>query len=156
MSFTPDMGQLRGLTYETASLYGMPHVGCFYKREDMAATALADGARCLACGRGDGLNRHHEPPRSKGTFVLATPKGRFVLLPALIALCGSGTTGCHGMRHSGRLSFRWEWDSDEKAQMWWDGTFLSKGLRPNGPWLYKHGRYVVESDGITWEYRGEI
>ena len=28
MSFTPDMEQLRGLSYETASLFGMPHVGC--------------------------------------------------------------------------------------------------------------------------------
>ena len=78
-----------------------------------------------------------------------------MLLPALIDLCGSGTTGCHGDRHNGRLKIRWEWDTDENARKWWDGTYLSKPYHdPHGQWLYSHGCYVFERDGGEWRYRG--
>lgn len=160
MTFTPSREQLRGLSVEVASLYGMPHIGCRYTAEDIAATAFSDAMpqrRCACCGRTDGPhNRHHEPPRSKGSFLMQTPRGRFVLLPALIDLCGSGTQGCHGARHSGLLRIEWKWNSDEEAAMWWDGTFLSWGLRTHGPWLWEHGRYVFCYNGVAWEHRGEI
>lgn len=159
MSYVPNCDQLRGLSYPKASIYGMPHIGCRYYADDISATEWdSDNRRCAVCGRTDGMhNRHHEPPRSNGTFLLRTPMGQFVLLPALIDLCGSGTTGCHGDRHNGRLSIRWEWDSDDDARMWWDGTLLSRPFHePHGKWLYRHGRYVFNFDGYEWEYREDV
>ena len=158
MSYMPSMHQLRGLSYETASLFGMPHIGARYFREDINCTEWeGDTRRCAFCGRATGAHsKHHEPPRSKGSFLLATPIGSFVLMPALIDLCGSGTTGCHGDRHNGRLKIRWKWDSDEFAEMWWQGAFLKKGMAPNGKWLFGYGRYVFERNGRTFEYREDI
>lgn len=154
---TPSMEQLGWLSYETAKLYGMPHVGCRYFRDDVDATAWEDEVRrCAACGRANGPHsRHHEPPKGRGrSFNLKTPMGTFVLKPALIDLCGSGTTGCHGDRHNGRLRIAWEWDSDEDEERWWDGFWLSRPYHePHGKWLYRHGRYVFEKDGLTWEHR---
>jgi len=51
-----------------------------------------DLGRCAWCGRwyGDALNIHHRLLRSHGTDN--SPSN-------LIALCGSGTTGCHGAVH---------------------------------------------------------
>ena len=141
--------QLCGLSYDTASLFGMPHVGCRYTREDVSATAWdGDSRLCAVCGRvGGSHSKHHEPPRSKGRFILRTPVGQFVLLPALIDLCGSGTTGCHGERHNGLLRIRWEWDTPEDERMWWSGEYLKRGWKPNGKWLFDHGCYVFERGG---------
>ncbi|WKW87090.1 HNH endonuclease [Microbacterium phage Nicole72] len=52
-----------------------------------------DLGRCSWCGRyyGDALNLHHRLLRSHGTDN--SPSN-------LIALCGSGTTGCHGGVHA--------------------------------------------------------
>lgn len=157
MSFTPSMEQLKGLSYDRASLYGMPHIGCKYRYEDIGATAWdGDYRRCACCGRTNGYhNRHHEPPKKWGSFLLETPMGKFVLLPALIDLCGSGTQGCHGDRHSGKLKIRWEWDSDEFAEQWWSGYLLSRPYHePHGKWLYGCGCYVFEHNGSEWRYRG--
>ena len=154
---TPTREQLGGLSYETASLYGMPHIGCKYLRDDINATAWEDRyvRRCAVCGKVNGQHsRHHEPPKGKGSFVLKTPMGKFVLKPALIDLCGSGTTGCHGKRHNRELAIRWEWDSEEYEEQWWSGYFLSRQLHePHGKWLYWYGRYVFSVDGKTWEHR---
>jgi len=159
-----DPSQLRGLSYETAKLYGMPHIGSWYLSENVKDYAIPSYAPCAACGR-PASNVHHEPPRGKsscidpmtvekipGSFLLETPRGKFVLLPALICLCGTGTMGCHGDRHNGRLAISWEWDDDESERKWWDGTFLKTGLVPHGDWLYFHGHYVFEHDGFRWEY----
>ena len=148
--------QLRGMSYEKAKLYGMPHIGCKYRtRNEMSATVFhGTPHRCACCGKtGCSHSRHHEPPKANGWFRLETPNGTFTLRPALIVLCGSGTTGCHGDRHSGRLRIRWEWDSEDEERKWWDGTFLSE-REPHGDWLYEHGRYIFEHDGKAWEYRG--
>lgn len=154
MSFVPEMSQLRGLTFEAASLFGMPNLGAVYLREDMSATSMRE-SRCACCGTrsSHGWSVHHEPPRSKGTFLLCTEWGRFVLLPALIVLCGSGTTGCHGKRHNGQLRIRWEWDLDEYAEKWWSGWILSHFCAPHSPRLFELGRYVFEMDGKSWEVK---
>ncbi|UVK58627.1 HNH endonuclease [Microbacterium phage CrazyRich] len=54
---------------------------------------LRDAGRCVWCGRpwGDLLNLHHRLLRSHGTDN--SPAN-------LIAVCGSGTTGCHGAIHA--------------------------------------------------------
>lgn len=157
MSYVPESRQLRGLSYEVASLYGMPHIGARYRSDNINDTGLTERpATCAACGKvAMTMNRHHEPPKSKGrSFLLCTPMGQFVLKPALIALCGSGTTGCHGMRHSGLLSVRWEWDRDENAERWWNGHWLSHGYTPNSRNLFELGRYVLSGPGVEWEVRG--
>ena len=56
------------------------------------------GTCCIVCGR-YGTNRHHEPPKGLG--------GERAWHGSLLALCGSGTTGCHGLRHAGRLKLEW-------------------------------------------------
>jgi hypothetical protein len=85
---------------------------------------------------------------------LVTPIGQFVLKPALIDLCGSGTTGCHGERHNGKLKIRWEWDSPEYEEKWWSGYWLSRPYHDaHGKWLYQYGKYVFERNGQSWEYR---
>lgn len=158
MRYVPTQEQLRGISYEKAKLYGMPHIGCTYKFDDISSTAFdSDERRCAICGRTNGAhNRHHEPPRSNGSFLLVTPKGKFVLLPALIDLCGSGTTGCHGERHNGKIKITWEWDLPEYEELWWNGYLLSRPYHePNGKWLYKYGRYVFTRNGQSWEYRDE-
>ena len=153
MSFVPDARQLKGLSYAKASLYGMPHLGCEYTADDVNRYRTLEGACCVVCGR-PYPNAHHEPPKGVGrNFLLSTPMGQFVLKPALIALCGSGTTGCHGMRHNGQLKVRWEWYSDENAERWWDGYWLSHGYQPHSERLFELGRYVFEMDGTEREAR---
>ena len=71
------------------------------------------GTCCIVCGR-YGTNRHHEPP--KGLGGERAWKGNFV------SLCGSGTTGCHGLYHARKLKLRW---SGERWE--WLGT-NSRGL----------------------------
>lgn len=44
-----------------------------------------DGGRCVICGA-KSTNRHHRKPRRHGDDTPAN----------MLALCGSGTTGCHG------------------------------------------------------------
>lgn len=135
--------QLRGLSLNEAERYGKPHVGASYKHPDVIKlTVRDDGAACMVCGA-PATNVHHCPPVSKRTFKLETPNGSFVLRPSLFALCGSGTTGCHGGFHSGRFKAFWLWYTEEGERMWWDGTFLSEGLEPHGSWLYRHGFWEV-------------
>ena len=153
MGYVPHSRQLRGLSVDCASLYGMPHINARYERDDTDSNRLMAGAWCACCGK-PANNSHHEPPRSKGRcFLLVTDWGRFVLKPALIALCGSGTIGCHGARHNGRLRIRWEWDSDENAEKWWSGYWLAHGYMPNSRRLFELGRYAFSMGGREWEVR---
>lgn len=143
MTFTPKREQLRGLPLQFAECYGKPHVGAFYAAGDAKSNRLEPGSLCMVCGR-PAANSHHCPPLSKGrTFLLATPRGTRVLKPALFALCGSGTTGCHGRFHGGaRFKAEWAWDSDDDAAMWWDGTILER-VPPHSDLIFGHGRWVV-------------
>ena len=74
---------------------------------------------CIVCGRWRGFSSprggaHHEPPKGLG--------GEKAWHGSLLSLCGSGTTGCHGLRHAKRLKLRW---SGERWE--WLGT-NSRGL----------------------------
>lgn len=57
---------------------------------------------CVICGK-RANNRHHIVPRSAGELYL---HGRKVKKPTAL-LCGSGTTGCHGLAHQKRLFFKY-------------------------------------------------
>lgn len=147
MSYAPPASTLCGTPLEIASSFGMPHVGARYTADNVNRYRLEDGARCAVCGR-PATNAHHEPPKGSGgkhrQFTMWTPWGRFILKPALIALCGSGTTGCHGMRHEGRVSFTWEWYDEKDAERWWSGELLSHGYSPHDPMLNELGYWRVE------------
>ena len=79
--------------------------------------------------------------------------GVVVLLPALIDLCGSGTTGCHGAFHSRLMVPEWRWDDDESARAWWSGELLAHGYPTNSPRLYELGRWVFAGPGGEAEVR---
>lgn len=143
MSYVPDASLLRGLPIAYAEGYGKPHLGSAYTADDAKAYELMEGAKCAACSC-LATNSHHFPPLSKGRhFLLSTRWGQFVLKPALIALCGSGTTGCHGKAHSHDMSVEWVWDSDDAADRWWSGWLLSHGIAPHDPALFEYGHWEV-------------
>lgn len=139
---------LNGLSADWASLYGMPHQGAFYAKDDVDSHTLEWDAVCCVCGR-PATDAHHCPPKSKGrTFALRTGMGIFILKPALFALC----RGCHMKFHGevGRgplLLARWEWNSEEDAEAWYSGELMSHGTPPNSPKLLYHGRWVIDERG---------
>lgn len=65
--------------------------------------------RCFICGQ-HANNRHHMVKRSAGELYIDGHK----LKKPTITLCGSGTTGHHGLAHQNRLHFRW---IDEVAEI---------------------------------------
>lgn len=60
------------------------------------------GFRCERCGKrlgeGEHVSVHHRTPRGMG----GSHDERLNLMSNLMALCGSGTTGCHGWIESNR------------------------------------------------------
>lgn len=156
MTYSPDTSVLRGLSLERAECYGKPSIGARYLSENVNDYALEDGAVCAICGR-TATNTHHQPAKGLcSSFTMATGYGRFVLLPSLIALCGSGTTGCHGMFHSGEASASWEWDDEDFARMWWEGELLKRvDLFPHSESLYSLGQWVFTVNGMRFVYREE-
>lgn len=79
-----------------------------YDRENAAEWPDMLGECCIVCGH-YGANKHHMPP--KGLAGGKSWQG------ALLSLCGSGTTGCHGLWHAKRLELRF----DEKRGWVWRG-----------------------------------
>lgn len=146
---------LGGLSREAATKYGMPHIGAEYYGEGVNAYRPLDRPRCPVCGR-PASNVHHEPAKgSTGTWTLRTKVGIFVLRPALIALCGTGTTGCHGERHAGLLRVSWRWDDPVDEEAWLNGFLLSHGFEPHDPRLYGYGCWTFERNGEeVCEWRG--
>ena len=155
------------LTLAEINGYGMPHIGCTYTRDDVTATAFDDDwVPCSVCGW-TATNRHHQPPRGRhsakdgkgkrpGSLLLMTDMGRFVLKPALIALCGSGTTGCHSLVHQRLVEIEWVFDTEEYAGQWANGYLLSHGIAPHSEELYGYGcwHFTDKRNGTWWEHRG--
>ena len=79
--------------------------GMIYDREQAASWPDFGGFYCIVCGKPN-ANAHHIPPIGTGR--------RDRWQGAIVRLCGSGTTGCHGAFHAGKLELRytpdgWEW-----------------------------------------------
>lgn len=138
-----DASVLNGMSYEKAVNYGMPHIGAYYSGGSVDSHGRDPFSVCAVCGQ-PATNAHHEPPKgSSRLFLLRSKMGTFVLRPSLIALCGSGTMGCHGDRHRGELSFRWVWDDEDMESAWWDGTLLSHDTIPHSRRLYNWGHWEI-------------
>ena len=132
------MSQLQGISYDRASLFGMPHLGCEYT-DGTGRYRVLEGEQCLICGAYRPLNAHHVVYRSvRKQFFL---NGRGLRSP-LFCLCGSGTQGCHGDVHAGRYKVLWEWDSPENESMWWSGELLDR-YGPHSDELFGFGKYVI-------------
>lgn len=157
----PDSSVLGGVPYEVARNFGMPHIRAYYKNRSVDSNAFETDAECAVC-RSMATNSHHEPPKGMSgryrSFTMNTPNGIFTLRPALIAICGSGTTGCHGALHDKQVGFRWVWDDEEVEERWWSGWFLSHGYMPHDQRLYLYGRWVItdKRTGAAFEYREVI
>lgn len=147
---TPPMSLLRGLPVATAQKFGMPCLGCEYTGEGAHRYRLLDGARCAVCGR-PATNCHHEPHLGMGGRNASFRLHGVELRPALIALCGSGTTGCHGLVHSGRISLEWRWDAEWCEDQWWGGELLC--MAEDGLLLSLGHWAVVQGGEERWALR---
>lgn len=132
-------------------LYGLPHIDCKYTGKSVNSNRLIDDAMCVCCGK-MATNAHHYPP--KGTAPTRHRNG-YELRPALFAVCGSGTTGCHDGWHGGaRYEAWWQWDEPEYECQWEDGKLLDRH-GPHSPALYYYGCWVIHDKRLnyTWEVR---
>lgn len=131
--------------------YAMPNLNACYTADDISKTAWeGDYPVCCVCGRSvRPFEVHHEPPRSKGSLLLMTKWGRFVVKPSLLLLCNQ----CHRDRHDGLLTFDWAWDSEEDERLFLSGWFFAHGYGEHSERFFDHGRIVVTSRGMTWEIR---
>ena len=71
-------------------------------QETRTAVVMRGGFRCEICGGSlqgvDGMSIHHRKPRGMG----GTTDIKINSAANLMAICGSGTTGCHGWLESHR------------------------------------------------------
>lgn len=145
MSYVPPVTLLRGLPVDTAQKFGMPSIGAHYEGRGVRTNRLDDGARCAFCRR-PATNAHHVPAVGMGSRNATFTLHGFKLRPALIALCGSGTTGCHGACHNGGMRIDWVWDEDEYAMDWWSGDLLRE-YGAASPMLYEYGHWEIWKHG---------
>ena len=152
-AYVPPASLLRGLSVSTAQKFGMPNAGAHYEGRGVRTNRLDEDARCAFCRR-PATNAHHVPAVGMGARNARFALYGYELRPALIALCGSGTTGCHGECHSGIMRVEWVWDSDEYSEAWWRGDLLRE-LGPGSPLLYDYGHWQLERPGqIVRRIRG--
>lgn len=127
---------LGGLSVERADLYGKPHIGAWSK-------GLRYGRSqewCPICGA-PATNCHHIAGRGGLTVTVSGKPVR--LLSPLMAVCGSGTTGCHGRIHERRVIVSWVWEDPAMQLAWFQGRLLEE-LRPHDPRLYAYGWWAIE------------
>lgn len=149
MNWLVDSASLRGLSMPTAEKFGKPCVGAHYAGSGVRTNRLDLGARCCVCGR-YATNSHHEPATGMGGGRSTLEVAGHRLKPALFALCGSGTTGCHGKVHSGEYRIEWEWDTGEACRKWWEAELPDECYERNSHDLYWYGAWVIrDRDGRT-------
>lgn len=139
MSYTPPMRILNGLPLQRAEMYGKPHIGAEYTGKT-SYERLIDF--CPICGL-FATNTHHLSPKSTSkVFTLQGKKAAYPLRTALIALCGSGTMGCHSKFHKHHFEAYWHWYGTEYAKSWWNGEML-ESIEPHSPDLYEFGYWQI-------------
>ncbi len=139
-----------GLSHEVAERYGKPHFMAHYLSGNATAKSVdrymvEEDAFCIVCGR-SATNAHHEPPKGiMRTFPMATDHGLWLLRPSLLAVCGTGTTGCHGKIHAKLLRIEWVWDEPGFEDAWWNGSLLESS-EPHSP--SEVGCWRITSGGV--------
>lgn len=142
-----EAAKLHGISLTEAETMGKPHIGAEYKG---GSGYVRTSDVCAICGR-PATNVHHIGRRLTFTFV-PNDKRAFIMRSALIALCGSGTTGCHGAVHAGRIKIRWKWDSEEASDKWWSGELIHE-CGQHSEKLYEYGCWQIETPEGTKEIR---
>lgn len=123
-----------------AMLYGMPHIGAWYQSDNVNSHKLVPGASCSVCGH-RATQAHHCPPKSTARSILLMSEwGRFVLKPALIAVCAK----CHTAIHRHEIIPTWEWDDEELVEQWASGYLLSHGYPAHSVKLNELGHWVFK------------
>lgn len=161
------------ITITGTDLYGLPHLGAEY------VTGWSHGRRnyrriaevCCLCDRQRSTNTHHVVGFGLGghqdntvivvdtkfceeydrvPYLLDTKIGSFVLYTPLFAVCGSGTTGCHGKLEDGVGDHivEWVWYDEVCKELWEKGWMLSHGYAPHDERLFEFGYYrIKDPDG---------
>lgn len=128
---------LNGLSYDRASLYGMPHIHC---------TPHGIEGRCAICGR-RATEKHHMAPKGTGAKYLTFTAGETVIRmeSALVALCHR----CHDkFKPQGtEYEVNWYWKDQRSANLFWSGALFEKGITPHSEDLYEYGFYIFRSNG---------
>ena len=149
--------QLNGLSLEKAECFGKPHILASYTAPDNVRKYRHEEGLCPVCHSRLITNTHHQPDRV--SFTMRTKWGIFVLKPALFGLCGSGTTGCHGLIEANKLNVEWVWDKPRYLEDWWSGYTLAHmlklGITPHSPKLYEQGCWVFSGER-NFIYRGGL
>ena len=127
---------------------GLPHVGAIYTGKGYKRTS----DRCAICGR-PATNVHHLCGRGEHSYV--TMQGdSFKMRSALMLVCGSGVTGCHGKLHSHELEVSWVWNTPLYGQLFENGQLFDYSLEPHSPDWFDYGFYVVKDrSGVIKEIR---
>ena len=94
---------------------------------------------CAVCGKFPANNQHHLVRRNAGELY----KEGYKLKKPTITLCGSGTTGCHGLAHQNRLHFRWV---DCEAVPGGFGNFRRMNSGSGG-----HLEYLLTADPVSYQ-----
>lgn len=130
---------------DVISLYASPNFNAKYTADSISNTHWAgDYPKCSVCGRShSSFAVHHEPPRSKGSLLLVTDMGQFVIKPTLILLCES----CHRKRHDGGLKFFWEWKTLEDRELFLTGRLFANGYSEHDKRFHEYGRLIAIRDG---------
>lgn len=95
-----------------------------YQRFLMDKPSPYDPHCCAVCGS-DATNLHHIVLRSQGGSN-----------GPVVRLCGSGTTGCHGLAHERRLHFRVVHETD--SYIHWEYLMTDRPMK---------FEYAIESEG---------
>lgn len=150
------MASKRSLSLISASkaeMFGMPHAGARYTGRGVARYARTQD-ECAICGA-PARSVHHTASRGLGARAMETRFGDFSLRPALMCLCGTGTTGCHGDIEGGRMRVEWVWDDPDFGERWRSGYLLAHGFAPHDPELYALGRWEARrGDQLIKTMRG--
>ena len=126
-----------GLSYDRASLYGMPHINC---------TPKGIEGMCAICS-GRASEKHHMAPKGTGAKYLTvqTDNGPLRMESALVALCHT----CHDKFKPQGTDYevRWQWKDQRSANLWWSGALLRMGIKPHSEMLYEYGFYLFFKNG---------
>ena len=154
-------------------LMGLPHVGAEYTkgRRNGRRNYERTSDVCAVCDSARSASTHHivavgtggrQSSRTNevdwafcGAYDEAfgcepsTDLTEFEVLTPLIAVCGDGSSGCHGMFESHDLSVEWVWDDADCFILWESGWFLSHGYEPHDERLFEFGCYRILRGGET-------